>query len=314
MAKMSVLFLMISLHAFAEQGILYERSSGIFGSKTTFKAPANANVNLFIDTNDGIISLGGAAHNLTSNNHPGLAPQIQWPSHIEIRSQGVLIAGMFEVLPDSGIFVGSRHSLQAIPASDIESSFQKKGFNLAQFHFYEVRYRDQLQDIVFAIPISAEPYALKQLGGTTFQLVRFFENAESVKLGDRFASAQLGTTGKKTELEQMSTGFIGLVSNDGFYLSPGQFNFTTLRSSGSFVYSAAASTERWLLAGIVECVIEKRFTASGVAVPGSVRVLPFSRVFTSELSLITLENISQEKPATKDGVCVPIDIRAGGGP
>lgn len=86
-----------------------------------------------------------------------------------------LIGGMFEILQESGIFIGNRHVLQGLTLIEIQKSFDEKNSGLllptfSGYRFFEFRYpendfedgsdapmnsqRDVLLDAVVAIPVS----------------------------------------------------------------------------------------------------------------------------------------------------------------
>jgi hypothetical protein len=250
------------------------------------------------------------------------------PRYVEVRTAGgLLVGGLTELFPSSGIFVTNQHVLGGLTPAEVASSFSAAHLSLDDNRC--VRFRGNSAgelDFVLVVPKFTSFVALEN--STAGRALRFSPEAAAqltgVNLGDDYFTYHYGTAGDAAT-RAISSGQIGEVSLDGkFFLPPllvdtgsGGENRTSPRASGSLVYVRSPGTKAWKAGGVLECKVPpKPAGANGaqLGIAGETRAIALSSILDSEAVAERCDapGVLEARPASDD--CVPINARGAGGP
>ena len=219
-----------------------------------------------------------------------------------------------ELVPGSGLFLGSRHSLQGVSKNTFEKAIAANPkFAGRDFKVIGFRRGHQILDVLALVLFEnseSREYVIPNLKA-------FLENDNlkiRVQSQDEFYSYQLDS--QKTEsFKQNSRGPIFQVSlNQSHFILPATAeNYTSPGSSGALVFARSKSPNPdWRVAGIVECGLNPHTDESQQTRFQAIRVLTLDALRHSEAYEVDVGSLTQE-PQIKDPLCIPLEGRGGGG-
>lgn len=265
------------------------------------------------------------------------------PATLDVKDDdGKVLAGMAELAPGSGLFIGSRHLFEGNSENKIRAAFEAAGLNADRYRCYEF-FRpgpagaDERLDVVLSVPSGSSQVHFEvddsvikgcEAGAEAFPLryrLRFGKLQrrieDDVNLGDKYYSYQYGTVGDDVT-RNYSRGNIGSLNLSGrFYLPPsgegGAENRTTLRSSGSVVFVRKLGSEDWKPGGIVECEVPPvsgKDSGRGLDIPGATRVISLKALGEAYAIPVSCTSPTLLEKQARSKSCIPVDGRGGGGP
>lgn len=310
------LFIMIIAQSAVAERIEYDHETGgllrlLFGSKTHLSVPKDAKgVKLDAGPNSFYLDTTSAAREGNTQKSRETAPPKT--NQIEIKNQNQVIGVLSEIYGKGGVFLANRHLFQNHTMDVLEKSFSDALLDIKAYQFLEFQNNGQLLDVLLIVPTNVYSKIKDSLtkGSDIFnRLANIYSDRSATNMiGQSWASWQWGTKNNSAE-RQLSSGKIQRISDDQYriYLdgTPTE-NYTSARSSSSFVWLLKPDDSTWLLAGIVECLSPSHAAARAISIPA---------LWDSNLYEVDVEKISQEPrwtPQLPDD-CEPIDGRRAGG-
>lgn len=245
------------------------------------------------------IATGDAAKNLTKQKVKEL--EVPAPTFVPVvdGKTGSVTGTLTELVPNSGIFITSRHVLQNHITPILKSGNQTVNLveQQSNFQIYEFRQNDKLLDVLLLVQKDRT---------SSFRLSDLNIWADKVEVGHLFLTYQVGRIEEKPT-KQVSRGKVSVLGREEFYLPFGSDNFTSLWSSGSVVYTAKANdvlsgNMSSGIGGLSQCIIPAGTDAfTGNIRPALVRVLSAQTILSAQSQPVSLDKVLNEPPFQTPG-------------
>jgi len=228
-----------------------------------------------------------------------------------------LIAGITELIPQSNIFVTSRHVIQHSSLEDLQRAFSrsKNHLNFDDYKDTVIQFKENgnYLDVVLLVPkkrLDAEK-SVQAFLAKLFAHSKDLSATDPATIGDDYRSYQLGIL--SGPVIQESKGQVTRISLDErrFFLDFGGKNRSTLGSSGALVLTRSMGGDGLFhISGVVECIIEPK---SDLNIEGAIQVIPFAQVRNADAEQVSFDAILASPMSLPEECDRWSDARDGGG-